>query len=97
MGYGKEELGRLIGEMGEKLMERFSEEMGKLRLEIRQREREWREERRGMVVKIESLEKRVMELEARVGEGMREGGGTGEKGIGGHKGWDGGWGGEDEI
>lgn len=45
MGSGKKELRRMIGEMREKLMERFSEKMGKLKLEIRQRERECREKR----------------------------------------------------
>jgi len=65
MVYGKEELDKMIGEMGNKIMERLSEELGKLK--IWQREKEWSEEKREMGLKIESLEKRVLKLEARVG------------------------------
>lgn len=48
-------------------MERLNEKLGKLK--IWQREREWREEKREMGLKIESLEERVLELETRVGGG----------------------------
>lgn len=64
---GKEELGKIIDEMGNKIMERFNEELGKLK--IWQRKREWREEKREMGLKIESLEKKVLELETRGGGG----------------------------
>lgn len=54
----------MIDEMGNKIMERLNEELGKLK--IWQREREWREEKRGMRLKIEcQSEKRVLELETR--------------------------------
>lgn len=48
-------------------MERLNEELGKLK--IWQREREWREEKRKMGLKIENLEKKVLELETRGGWG----------------------------
>lgn len=71
MVYGRErELGKMIGEMGNKIMERLNEELGKLK--IWQREREWREDKREMGLKIESLEERVLELETRVGGGVKD-------------------------
>lgn len=43
-------------------MREFNKEKGKLRLEIRRRDREWREKKREMGGKIDNLEKRVREL-----------------------------------
>lgn len=43
-------------------MREFNEKKGKLRLEIRRRDREWREKKREMGGKINNLEKRVREL-----------------------------------
>lgn len=42
----KEGIGKMINEMGEKMMEKFCEEFRNLRLEILQRDKEWREERK---------------------------------------------------
>lgn len=63
-------------------MERLNEKLGKLK--IWQREREWREEKREMGLKIESLEERLLELETRVGGGGKRRRAAEEKGVGGY-------------
>jgi len=64
----KEEIGKMINEMGEKMMERFCEEFRNLRLEILQRDKEWREEKKEIGHKIETMERKIKELETRLGE-----------------------------
>lgn len=66
----KEELRKMIGEMGEMIMERMREEVGGLKLELWRKEGEWREEKKVMKERMEKLEGRVAEVE----EKMRGGG-----------------------
>lgn len=86
-GVEREELKKMMEEMGERIAEKVSEEMRKLKMEIWKKEGEWREERREMKKKIEGLEKRLGDLEARMEEkgkkeeSVREGEEEGNKGI----------------
>lgn len=80
----KEDIGKMINEMGEKMIERFCQEFRNLRLEIWQRDKEWREERKEIGMKMETLEKkdkRIRNQIGRKGEGGRESGGKGERGY----------------
>lgn len=73
-GIGKEELGTMIREMGEKLMEKLGDELGKLRLEMRQRENDWKEEREKMRESIRKLEERCKMMEDKLEKRIEEGG-----------------------
>jgi len=64
----KEEIGKMINEMGEKMMERFCEEFRNLRLEILQKDKEWIEEKKEIGLKMETMERKIKELETRLGE-----------------------------
>jgi hypothetical protein len=84
---GREEMEELIGIMGDNLMRKISEEMGKVREELRQREEMWREERREMKERIQGLELRMQEMEGKLerkikeGGSLMEGGGIGGRGM----------------
>ncbi|KMQ86922.1 hypothetical protein RF55_13959 [Lasius niger] len=64
----------MIGVMGEKVMRRISDEMGKMREEIRQREEKWRQEKREMKEEIQGLEMRIQEMEGKLERKIKEGG-----------------------
>lgn len=70
----------LITDMGEKIVERLSEELGKMRREMRQREEEWKEERRELGKKMQELEKRIEEMEGRLERRGKDEAGEGKVG-----------------
>lgn len=84
----KEGIGKMINEMGEKMMERFYEEFRNLRLEIWQRDNEWREERKEIGLKMEVMEKKIKELETRLEEKEKVAERVWEKGARGYVGLD---------
>ena len=65
-GTGREDFGKMVSELGERIMERMDmlgEEVGLLKQELMRREGLWMEEKKEMYRRIEGLEKRVVELE----------------------------------
>ncbi|KMQ86170.1 hypothetical protein RF55_14931 [Lasius niger] len=82
---GREELEEMIGVIGEKVMRRICDEMGKMRKEIRQREEKWREEKREMKEKIQGLEMRIQEMKGKLERKIKEGGSLVEGGVRGGK------------
>ncbi|KMQ82440.1 1-phosphatidylinositol- -bisphosphate phosphodiesterase gamma-1, partial [Lasius niger] len=64
----------MIGVMGEKVMRRISDEMGKMREEIRQWEEKWRKKKREMKEKIQGLGTRIQEMEEKLKRKIKEGG-----------------------
>ncbi|KMQ90633.1 hypothetical protein RF55_9532 [Lasius niger] len=82
MWFGKEEIGKMISErfneLGEKLIKRLCEELRQFKVELWQKERKWREEKKKMGEKLEALEKKVSILENRIEEGAKGGGGERE-------------------
>lgn len=73
----REELRRMFSEMGEKITDRMSKELEKIKLELLKKEEEWGVERKEMGEKIKMLEERMMELEAKLETKL---GGTGKIG-----------------
>lgn len=96
IGYGKEELKKMVDELermttvGENLMKKFTEEMEMLRQEIRKEEEDTdsSEDYIGMGEKIENLERRLMRLEVKLEEGIKEEGITKQNTGSGNKRWD---------
>jgi len=75
----KEEIGKMINEMEERMMERFCEEFRNLRLEILQKDKEWKEEKKEIGQKMETLERKIKVRNQIGGKGERSrGSGGGE-------------------
>ena len=55
-------------------MRKISDEMGKMREELRQREKKWSEEKKEMKEKIQGLEMRLQEMEGKLERKINEGG-----------------------